>query len=94
MSEAKPKVIFTFNGQKIAIQCTTDETMESICKKCSNKIPKEMNSLLFIYEGKQVKFDLKFREQTNEKDLNENKMNILVFKRNNFFVLNVKKKMN
>ena len=61
MSEIRANAYFTFTGIKIKIQCTADETLESICKKFSNKIYKEMNSLLFLYEEKQVNFELKFR---------------------------------
>ena len=92
MSEIRANAYFTFTGKKIKIQCTADETMESICKKFSNKIPKEMNSLLFLYEEKQVNFELKFREQANEKDLKENAMNILVLKKEEFMCPKCKEK--
>ena len=76
MKEAK--VIFTFNGNDLTIQCTIDDKMKDIYEKYSKKINKEMNSLLFLYLGNQVNFNLKFKEQANHLDLKENKMNILV----------------
>ena len=84
MSEIKSITIFTFSERKITIPCTLDESMISICQKFSNKINKEMNSLMFLYGEKQVNFHLKFREQANENDLNENKMDILVLKKEEF----------
>ena len=73
MKEAN--VIFIFDGGNLTIQCTIDDKMISIYEKYSTKIDKEMNSLLFLYGGDQVNFDLKFREQANKQDLNKNKMN-------------------
>ena len=47
MSQAK--VIFTFEGIEVTIQCSTDESMKDICQKYSNKIKKNINSLIFLY---------------------------------------------
>ena len=78
MSEAN--VIFTLDGVNLTIQCTTEDKMKDICKSYSTKINKNMNSLLFLYEGNKVNFKLSFKEQANDKDRNNNQMKILVSK--------------
>ena len=78
-------VIFTFNGIDSTIQCTIEDKMKDICEKYSRKINKEMNSLVFLYGGNQINFELKFKDQANHLDLKENKMNILVYE-NELFI--------
>ena len=79
MKEAN--TFFTFNEGNIIIQFKFDDKMKSIWKKYTNKINQELNSLLFLNEEDQINFDLNFKKQTNQKNLDENKMNILVFKK-------------
>ena len=76
MSEAN--VIFTLDGVKLTIQCTTEDKMKDICKSYSININKNMNYLLFLYKGNKVNFDLSFKEQANYTDRNNNQMKILV----------------
>ena len=49
---AEANAIFTLNREDLTIQCKTDDKMKDICEKYSSKINKEMNSLMFLYEGK------------------------------------------
>ena len=81
MSEAN--VVFTLDGENLIIQCTTEDKMEDICKSYSTKINKNMDSLLFLYEGNKVNFELSFKEQANSIDNDNNKMSILVYKNEN-----------
>ena len=76
---AEAKVIFTLNGKDLTIQCIIDDKMRYICEKYLTKIKKEINSLLFLYGEEQVNFESKFKEQANDHDLKENKMNIFVY---------------
>ena len=62
-------VIFTLEGEDLTIQCKIDDKMKYICEKFSTEINKEMNSLLFLHGGKQVNFDLKFKEQADSFDI-------------------------
>ena len=78
MSEAN--VIFSLDGVNLTIQCRTEEKMKDICKSYSIKINRNMNSLLFLYEGNKVNYELSFKEQANEIDRNNNQMKILVSK--------------
>ena len=75
---SKANVLFTFDGVNLTIQCTINDKMKDICKTYSTKINKNMNSLLFLYEGNKVNFDLNFKEQTNVTDRNNHEMKILV----------------
>ena len=54
---------FTFNGQKTIIQCDKNEKMKNICNRFSLKIGKEMNSLIFIYNGNSLDEDLKIQKK-------------------------------
>ena len=80
---SKANVIFTFEGIDLIIQSTTEDKMKDICEKYSIKINKAMNSILFLYEGNQVNFELSFKEHANSIDRKNNKMKILVYKREN-----------
>ena len=72
-------VVFSFNGVELQIQCSREEKMKDICRRCANKINKNINSLYFLYSGNQVNYELRFKDQANLMDRNRNKMNILVF---------------
>ena len=76
MSEVN--AIFTLDGLNLTIKCTTEDKMKNICENYSNKINKNMNSLIFLYGGNKVNFDLSFEEQVNSIDRSINEMKILV----------------
>ena len=94
MSEAN--VIFTLNGENLAVKCCTEDKMKDICNNYSAKINININSLLFFYGGNKINFDLSFKEQANFIDKNNHEMKILVNeKENNKFICpNRKKKIN
>ena len=71
-------VIFTLDGVNVKIKCINKEKMKDIYKNYSAKINKNFNSLLFLYEGNKVNFELNFKEQANIIDINNNEMKILV----------------
>ena len=75
--------IFTLDGIDLTIKCKLEDKMEDIGKNYSTKINKNMNSLLFLYEGNKVNFGLSFKEQANYKDKNNNEMKILVIENEN-----------
>ena len=72
-------VIFTLDGRDLTIQCTKDDKMGDICQKYANKIEKKLNSLIFIYGGNQLNFNLRLEEQANSIDKERKEMNILVY---------------
>ena len=77
------KVIFSFEGKEIYIQCLEEDKMRDICKKFSSKINIDINLLLFIYNGNKINFELRFKDQANILDSNRNQMNILVYRNGN-----------
>ena len=79
MSEVN--VIFTLDGVNLTIKCTTEDKMKDICKNYSTKINSNMNSLLFLYHGNKINFELSFKEQANILDRNNLKMKVLVKKK-------------
>ena len=76
----KAKVIFNFEGVDVTIQCSKEEPMKDICQKYVNKIDKNINSLIFLYGGNQLNFNLNFNQQANSLDKERNIMKILVYK--------------
>ena len=74
------KVLFIFDGIEVTIQCSKDEKMKDICQKYVNKINKNINSLIFLYGGNQLNFNLNFNQQANSLDKERNIMKILVYK--------------
>ena len=69
--------IFTLDGISLTIQCTQNDIMKDICQKYANKIKRNINSLVFLYGGNQLNFNLKFKEAITYKESNE--MKILVY---------------
>ena len=57
--------------------------MEDICKRYSQKILSNINTLLFLYGGDQVNFKLSFTEQVNSVDKINNEMKIVVYNKEN-----------
>ena len=82
MSE-EAKIIFSFNGIEVHIQCTLEDKIKDICKKYATKIDNNINSLLFLYGGNQMNMELKFKEQASSMDINNKEMNVLVYKNEN-----------
>ena len=62
---AEAKVIFTFEGSNITIQSSIEDKMKDICQKYATKLEKNLNSLLFLYGGNQLNFELRFKVQAN-----------------------------
>ena len=77
---AEAKVIFTFEGSNITIQCSIEDKMKDICQKYATKLEKNLNSLLFLYGGNQLNFELRFKVQANQIDKATKVMRVLVYK--------------
>ena len=76
-------VVFTIDGCDITILCSKEEKMKDICQRCATKANININSLLFLYGGNRINFELRFKEQANSLDIDNNKMSILVYKSEN-----------
>ena len=79
----KANVSFDFEGRIVKIQCSTDDKMKDICQKYANKIQRNVNSLIFLYGGSNLNFQLSFKEQANVIDKERNEMSVLVYKNEN-----------
>ena len=75
---SRAKVIFNFQQSEITIQCLQDEKMRYICQRFWVKINKDINSLLFLYGGKILDFDLRFIDQVDPLLSFNNEMHVLV----------------
>ena len=71
------RVVFTFEGIKIEIQCSKEDKMKDVCTQLANKIDRHINKLIFLYDGKMIDLDLKYKEIKNSTD----EMNILVYEK-------------
>ena len=78
MSEAN--ILFTLDGNELIIQCSKEDKMKDICQKYATKVNENINSLLFLYGGNIINFELRFKDQANSIDNTNNKMSILVYK--------------
>ena len=79
----KANVSFDFEGRIVKIQCSTDDKMKDICQKYANKIERNVNSLIFLYGGSNLNYQLSFKEQANIIDKERNEMSVLVYKNEN-----------
>ena len=82
MSEAN--VIFILDGKDISIQCSKEDKMKNICQKFTNKVKKNINSLIFLYEGNQLNFLLSFKDLA--KDKNEIKILVYTYENDDEFI--------
>ena len=76
------EILFHFNGSKINVQCNLEEKMKNICEKFSMKSGVDINSLIFLYTGKQIDLNLKLKDQVNKSNLESKEIPILVYKKN------------
>ena len=73
-------IIFTLDGVNLTVQCSPEDKMRDICQRYAAKVQIPLNSLIFLYNGTQLNLDLKFKEQANSIDKNNNEMKVLVYK--------------
>ena len=74
-------VEFQLEGTTTVVQCRDIESMESICKKFSNKALIDLNKYYFVYSGgggKEFNKKLKLSQMINLDDKKRKRMNILV----------------
>ena len=70
---------FIYNKIQTIIQCNLEDLMRDICKRFADKINLELNKLNFIYEFKEINYELTFNEQANEYDKQNDIMTIIVY---------------
>ena len=80
-------VIFTLDGVPISIQCNENDVMKDICQKYANKIQRNINTLIFLYGGNELNYNLKFKDVITIKESKE--MKILVYSK----IIKIKEKI-
>lgn len=74
-------VQFNYNGAKINIQCNKQDTTRSICEKFATKAQINIDSKIYICDGKTLsikkELNLSFSEQINLEDTNEKEIMVL-----------------
>ena len=75
----KAKVVFQLEGVNVTVQCSIKDKMKDICQKFAIKVEKNINSLVFLYGGNQLNFDLSFEKQGNSLDKERKEMQVLVY---------------
>ena len=75
-------VEFNYNEYIRKVQCDYDEKLRSICKRYCKKTFLDINTLHFLYLGKEINFELNFSQIASEFDKNRKEMTITVQDRN------------
>ena len=73
------EIIFTFKGLDTLIQCQNGEKVNDAINRFIQKIDIDINSIYLIYGGSVVNKELTINELIKSSDKNENKINLLVF---------------
>ena len=80
------EVIFGYLGNKMTIQCKTNEKMKDISLKFANKYELNLDELLFLCHGDLLCLDNNLGETMNKEDKTRNMMNVVVYKSNTTIV--------
>ena len=73
------QVIFNYEGNNIIIECNINDLMKNIINIFLERIENEGNNMYYLYNGNRVNRELRFYEIANEIDINNRRMNILVY---------------
>ena len=63
------EINFIYEGVNIKMQCYKDQKMKDICNNLSLKVGVDLNSLVFLYGGKQLNLAQKLNEITKENNI-------------------------
>ena len=77
------KVEFTYNDDKYFVQCKSEEKMKDIISKFMNKINKDRNNIVFLYNGQMINEELAFKQCANRLDRSRNYINVVVIEGQN-----------
>ena len=76
------EVIFNYNGINTTILCSRNQTTKEIFLNYCLKIQKDINDLIFLYGGNEINLNLTLDQISNQLDIPNNKINILVYNKN------------
>ena len=74
------KVIFNYEGNNSAIQCSINDKLKDIIDKFLKKREQKENVLYYLYNGTDLQEELIFKEQASEQDKKRTQMSILVYR--------------
>ena len=74
-------VEFNYNEYIRKVQCDYDESLRNICKRYAKKSILDINTLHFLYLGKDINLELNFSQLATEMDKNRKIMSIFVVDR-------------
>ena len=77
---AAVNVMFALENINIILECSKEDKMKNICQKLSTKLTKNINTFLFLYEGKKINFELSLENQINSNGPNNNQIKINVIR--------------
>ena len=72
------EIDFTYNGTILTILCNLEDKLKDICQKFATKADLDLESLLFLCNGKQLDLD----SLLSQLKIDSNKINILVYDNN------------
>ena len=89
-------LILTYDSQKVkTLKCDKNDKLEDIFRNVASQIQENLDSLIFIYSGKElVDFTKTFNEIINAIDDTEKVMNILIYNIKRSLVVDKKKNIN
>ena len=77
------EVEFNYGGQKVIIQCNTDDKFKNIYQKYINKSEVNSREKIFLYNGEKKNENKTIKEIINNFDKERKKMSIIVSERDN-----------
>ena len=75
------KVIFEFKGSSHSISCYKEDRMKKIAQIFADKVGIHLNFLCFLYGGKIIDLNLKYKEIASLYDKVRNQMNIIAIEK-------------
>ena len=73
------EIDFSYKGISTTIQCNPNDNIRDAYEKFSNKREVNLNSLYFLYDGKNLQTNSKIEEIMNNEDKKRKKMNIIYY---------------
>ena len=78
------EIYFCYNGSQTAIHCLKNQSMKEIFKTISSQINLDYNLLSFFYFEEEINQELSLNEFEKQRNIENNKINILILEKNNF----------
>jgi len=70
---------FQYKENKVIIQCKSEEKLRNICQRFISKIGSDINSKIFIYDGRVINLESLLKDEIDLEKVEENEIVITVF---------------